>query len=105
MAAMRTESLTPADFSPALFWDIDPGTLDIERHLKYVVARVLEAGTLDDWMLLCRQFTLPGIIDIARRLRSLDPRALAFLSVVGHVPRETFRCFTSKPLTPAPWTY
>ena len=41
-------NLTPADFSEGLFWDVAPDTLDIERHLKHVVARVLEAGTLED---------------------------------------------------------
>ena len=99
------KTLSSADFSTALFWDVDPATLDIERHLKYVVARVLEAGTFDDWLLLRHRFTLSGIIDVARQLRSLDPKALAFLSVVGHVPRETFRCFTSRPSALAHWTY
>ena len=102
---MQATSLTPSDFSKDLFWDVDPETLDIESHVKYVLGRVLEAGTLEDWQRLCRQFTLSGIIDIARQLRSLDPKSIAFLSVVGHVPRETFRCYTSKPLTTTHWIY
>ncbi len=102
---LQTHALTPADFSAGLFWDVDPASLDIGQHLKYVVGRVLDAGTLDDWRLLCRQLTLNGIIDIARQLRSLDPRTLAFLSVVGHAPRETFRCCTSKSSTTTHWIY
>lgn len=94
-----------ADFSEGLFWDVAPDTLDIERHLKYVVARVLEAGTLEDWQLLSRHFTLPRIIDVARQLRSLDPKSVAFLSAVGHVPRESFRCYTSTQSTTTHWTY
>ncbi len=94
------QEVKTSDFSKNLFWDIDPRTLDMERHAKYIVGRVLELGTLQDWRLLCRRFTLPGIIEIAQKLRSLDPKALAFLSVVGNIPREFFRCCTSKQLTP-----
>jgi hypothetical protein len=102
---MQEKPLTPADFSEGLFWDIDPATLDIVRHASYVVGRVLEAGTLEDWQRLCRQFTLPGVVDIARRLRSLDPKSLAFVSSVGQVPQESFRCCTSRPLTTTHWIY
>ena len=93
----------PTDFSTNLFWDVDVATVDLARHRKYVVARVLEHGTLADWHLLCRCFTLASIIDIARTLRSLDVKALSFLCVVGHVPRESFRCYTLKPSPQSPW--
>lgn len=89
----------PSDFSTNLFWDIDPETLDMERHSKYIVARVLEFGTFDDWLLLCRYFTLPVIIEKARTLRTMDSKSLAFISAVGNVSKELFRCCTSTPLT------
>jgi hypothetical protein len=94
----------PSDFSTNLFWDIDPATLDMDRHRKYIVARVLECGTFEDWRILCRRFTLSGIIETARTLRSMDPKAFSFLSVVGHVPKESFRCCTSKPSTSTHWS-
>lgn len=97
------ESRVPADFSVGLFWDIDSAMLDIDRHRKYVVARVLEAGTFDDWQLLCRLYTLDGVIDCARHLRTLDPKALAFLTAVGHVPKESFRCCTTQPSPGMHW--
>ncbi len=102
---MKSQALSSADFSANLFWDIDPATLDVEQHMKYVVARVLEAGTVDDWLLLCRRFTLPDVIEVAQGIRSLDPKSLAFLSVVGNVPREQFRCYTTKPSAPTHWSY
>ncbi len=96
-------ALSPIEFSTNLFWDVDPATLDMKRHIKYVVARVLEAGTFEDWLLLYRRLTLPAIIEIAQSIRSLDTKALAFLSSIGHVPRESFRCYTSKPSIPTHW--
>lgn len=91
-------------FSENLFWDVDPETLDLKRHTKYIVTRVLEAGTLEDWFLLCRTLTLERIIETAQSIRTLDRKALAFLSVVGHVPLDTFRCYTSKPSIQTHWT-
>jgi hypothetical protein len=97
------KSLNPRDFSKNLFWDVDPATLDFGRHRKYLVARVLEHGSLDDWRLLLRHLPLPSVIATAQALRTLDAKALAFLSALGNVPRSSFRCCTSKPSMLAPW--
>lgn len=97
------QPVTATDFSRKLFWDIDPSTLDLERHRKYVVARVLEYGTLDDWRLLVRRFTLESVVAVAQTLRTLDPKALSFLATVGHVPRNSFRCYTLSRSMPTPW--
>ena len=95
--------VAPADFSRHLFWDVDPATLDLERHRKYVIARVLEFGTLEDWRLLLRRFTLESLIATAQTFRTLDPKALSFLAALGNVPRSSFRCYTLRPSTPTPW--
>ena len=102
---MHTKSLLPTDFSDGLFWDVDPETIDITQHFKYVVGRVLQAGTLQDWQILCRSFPLADIVESARQLRSLEPKALAFISIVGHVPKESFRCSITKQSTKTHWIY
>ena len=30
---------------PELFWDVDPKTIDLEKHAQYIIERVLEFGT------------------------------------------------------------
>ncbi len=97
------KEIQPTDFSENLFWDVDSETLNMERHAKYIIARVLELGTLADWRLLCRRFTLPGIVEISKKLRVLDSKALEFLSVVGRTPKKEFRCYTPKQSMPTPW--
>lgn len=36
-----------------LFWEVDPGEIDVERHADYVIARIVERGRMVDvdWML------------------------------------------------------
>lgn len=98
-------AIYPSTFSANLFWDADPASLDLDRHRKYVVRRVLERGSWADWRLLRRRYGLSEIVEVARDLRTLDPKALAFLSVVAHVPRESFRCYTPKQSMPSSWIY
>lgn len=39
-----------------LFWDMDPGELDLPRDQHVIVPRVLNYGTLADWNWLERQY-------------------------------------------------
>ena len=84
-------------FSEHLFWDIRTGEVDMEKNAPYVVQRVLEYGRLSDWKLLLSYYGLCRIADIACHLRTLEPRALAFISTVSGVPKNQFRCFIMKP--------
>lgn len=86
-----------ASLSPALFWDVDRETIDPEKHCQYIVQRVVERGTLEDWRSLRGHYGLDRVVESAQRLRTLEATALSFLSAMGHVPKESFRCFTSTP--------
>ncbi len=90
-------------FSASLFWDVDRGTLDLSAHKKFIVQRVLERGTLDDWRLLKQCYTVDGVVSIAQQLRALEPMALAFIACVGNIAKETFRCYTWKQSHPTHW--
>lgn len=84
------------NFSQYLFWDVDSTTINQETHASYIVSRVLEIGQLDDWKLLLRLYGLERIISIAKDLRTLDSKAVAFLSTISGVPKTEFRCYTEK---------
>ncbi|MBI3259347.1 MAG: hypothetical protein HYZ54_07750 [Ignavibacteriae bacterium] len=36
-------------FRQSLFWDCNLETLDVEKHKRQIIVRVLERGTLEDW--------------------------------------------------------
>ena len=87
-------------FSDYLFWDVDKDSIDLESNAPYVVRRVLELGQLNDWKLLMSRLGLQKIARIAQNLRTLEPKALSFISAVSSLPKESFRCFTTRPSTP-----
>ncbi len=92
-------------FSENLFWDVDSATLEYERHSKFIIQRVVEYGTLNDWRLICGYYGLPFIITVAQGFRSLERKALSFMVAVGNVPIESFRCYTLRQSNQKHWSY
>lgn len=92
-------------FSDYLFWDVDKSSIDLEVNAPYVVRRVLEFGQFSDWNLLVRRYGIPRIGSIAQNLRTLEPKALSFISAVSSLPQESFRCYTTKQYTETHWSF
>ncbi len=87
-------------FSEYLFWDVRKDSIDLDSNASYVIKRVLEFGQMSDWYLLESEYGLERIVYAAQGFRTLDPKALSFISCISSTPKETFRCFTSKPSIP-----
>jgi hypothetical protein len=56
-------------FSKNLFWDINLSELNIEKHASYIVGRVLDYGSWDDWILICDYYGMERIRTIALGIR------------------------------------
>jgi hypothetical protein len=80
-------------FSKNLFWDADLSELDMEKHAPYVVGRVLDYGSLDDWLLICQYYGMDKIKSIALGIRSMFPESLSFIAIATHTPENQFRCY------------
>lgn len=93
------------NLSKHLFWDVDSLTLDAELHKKFIVKRVLEYGLLNDWIVINKYYGKDKIAQIAASLRSLDPKALSFISTYSGLAKENFRCFTTPQSTQRHWSF
>lgn len=92
-------------FSDYLLWDVDRDAVDMERNAPFIVQRVLEVGQLNDWLLIVSYYGLSRIVEIATNLRTLDPKALSFVSAVSSTPIDSFRCCSQKQSDQAHWLY
>jgi hypothetical protein len=92
-------------FSSALFWDTDREELDMEKHKAFIIARVLDYGTWDDWRLIRDYYSIEKIKETALNIRSLFPQSLSFIAAVTHTPIQEFRCYTQKQSTPRHWDF
>ena len=48
-------------FSTYLFWDVKREDLDMEKHSRYIIKRVLEYGMLLDWKMVLQYY---GLIEL-----------------------------------------
>lgn len=101
----QTAQYNISDFSPHLFWDVDRSNMDWEKNARFIIERTLEYGLLQDWNLLRNYYGLERIGAVALNIRYLDPKTLAFVSVVTGLPKEKFRCYSSEPSRPEHWVY
>ena len=69
-------------FSSHLFWDIRKEDIDLEQYPG-----------------------LPKIVEEAKKMRELEPRALAYVAAISNTPKEKFRCYTYQQSIPQHWNF
>lgn len=89
--------------SKNLFWDIDESSLDYEKNFSFILARVLDYGTLEDWRQITKFYSKQKIKDVALNIRSLFPKSLTFISFYTETPKEEFRCYKFKQSNQTLW--
>ena len=102
---MPSSHYTIADFSPHLFWDVNKETLDLTSNKVQVIQQVLEYGLLSDWLIISNLYGIQMIARIAAKFRQLDPRALSFIVALSGIPKESFKCYSTKQLIPQHWNF
>lgn len=95
-----TVSLPNSDYfwkmnlNPSLFWDTNPQNLDYEAHARYIIARVVQFGTLDEWRQVIAFYGKERIGIEMQNERDLDIKTLHFLSCTLNIPLENFRALS-----------
>jgi len=92
-------------FSEHLFWDVDENELDMEKHKEFIVERVLDYGFMEDWHLIKDYYSLAGVADIAKNIRSLLPKSLSFISNITNTQITDYRCYKLAQFNPPHWNF
>ncbi len=88
-----------------LFWDIDINDLNLDRHVRFIIERVLTKGDLNDWFELKNTYGLNRIKQEVIQIRYLDKKTLNLLSLFFHLPKEDFRCYKTRKYLLEFWNY
>lgn len=59
----------------SLFWDVDPKTLDPQRHARYIIERILDFGTDKEVYWMWHYYSRPLIRKVVRESRVLMPES------------------------------
>lgn len=81
------------NLSKKYFWDIDIDTLDVDKHKKFIIARLLERGNWPDFKSLIDYYGFESVRDILLSQRYMDKKSLRFCSFYFKIPEKDFRCY------------
>lgn len=89
--------------SSVLFWDVDMEQVELDKQAGFFIQRVLEYGDLHDWSLILSYFGLDVIVAECKKMRTLDPVCLSYISAISHTRKEDYRCYHIVQSNPTPW--
>ena len=98
-----TERECISSLSKLLFWDIDIEQANMDSCPSHIIQRGLEYGNFNDWQIILLYYGLDKIVDECRKLRSLDPIALSFISSISQTNKEEYRCYHTIQSLPTLW--
>ena len=93
------------NLSSHLFWDIDKSIVDTNKNSSFIIKKVLLYGTFKDWLILRKFYGLDKIIENSVKIRELDKKTASFLSLVADIPKDSFKCYTTKQSIPKHWNF
>jgi hypothetical protein len=91
--------------SKSLFWDVDPQTIDTQKHAPYIIEKVITLGTMQDFIIVKNLYGKSKIKKTVKKLRFLTDRDLNFCSIYFNLPITEFRCYITKQLNQSHWNY
>ncbi len=62
----------------SLFWDVELSRLDVEKHKKFIIERVLESGATEDVGSLLKLYSREDIIEVVRHSRRVSKKTAYF---------------------------
>lgn len=77
-------------FNPALFWDADE--IDLIRHKRYIIERVLDFGDERDLRELRRLYSDEEIISTIKTSRNIKKKTAIFWAIYFDIPAGEIRC-------------
>lgn len=62
-------------FRQALFWDTDPEKLDIKKHSKYIIERIMDFGNDEEVRWMRKQYPKELIAEVCKTSKVLQPNS------------------------------
>jgi len=88
-----------------LFWDIDINSLDFQKNARYIIQRVIQRGSLQDWKTIRNFYGIDLIKKEILLMKNLDSKTLNFFSIYFGINKEDFRCFSIQQSTQKHFNY
>lgn len=77
-----------------LFWDVDPKTIDPQKHAHYIIERILQYGDIEDVKWAVELYGRAVICEVVIKNRVLDPKSQNFWCIYFNV--DSASCFQNQ---------
>ena len=74
------------------FWDINPAELDVSKHSRFAIERLLEYGDIPELRWLFQNFGQENIVDVLKTTRRLSRRRASAWANYFDVPQTEVKC-------------
>lgn len=72
----------PIRFRQSLFWDVDPKTVDPQKHARYIIERVLDFGNDEELRWLVGYYPRQLISEVVKTSRTLHAKSHALWNLL-----------------------
>jgi len=62
-------------FRQALFWDVNPKTINPKKHARYIIERIMDFGNDAEARWMWKKYPRSMLRDVVKRSRSLNPKS------------------------------
>ena len=80
--ATDAETRPDITFRQALFWDVDPKTIDPEKHSTYIIERILDFGNDEEVRWMWDYYNHGFIREVLTKSRVLFPKTRTFWNLL-----------------------
>jgi len=84
------------DSAKKYFWDVNADKLDVSKHSRYVIERLLEYADFPELRWLFQHFERDEIISVLKQSRFLSVRSANYWSRMLRVPKQEVLCLNKR---------
>ncbi|MBO0938195.1 hypothetical protein J2I47_16705 [Fibrella sp. HMF5335] len=97
--------LSRPPISATAFWDVDVNMIDFDKRSLFVMEKVANYGTWDDFIQLVRFYGTERFRREIVKAAYLKKDVINFLCVIYNLSPQDFICYTRRQSQNLPWTY
>jgi len=80
MATVEKDKSIPSQLFK-FYWDVDPKKLDVRRHRRFIIERILDLGDLEAFWWAQKQYPTALLIEVSLTSRRLSQRSRQFWKI------------------------
>ena len=75
-----------------ILWDVEVNKLDIRRHKRFIIERIIKYGNEKDVKWMLETYSLKEIRDVVKKSKNIDRKSANYWALRLNIPREEVYC-------------